>query len=243
MTRTRLASLALAAGFAVSVAAAQNSQPAFEVASVKISHEPSSGLGGYVGIRPGGSVSIQNVSLDEMIHIAYSLEGYRVSGGPGWISTSRYNVDAKPAGRVSHDEAALMFQSLLAERFHLRTHRENRTVDGYTLTAPKGDAKLQKLAPDAGVGFRRMTAGQLQGPGTLSMLARTLKGMLQAPVEDRTGLQDKYEFALEWSTNDTAPDGKPSVFGALSELGLALKPAKVSLEVLIVDSAEKLTEN
>jgi hypothetical protein len=153
-------------------------------------------------------------------------------------------LDAKPAAPVSDKEAHQMFQNLLAERFHLQVHRESKTADGYTLTAPKGGGKLHRLPPDAPVGFRIQTMGQLKGPGTMDMLGRTLKGMLGAPVDDATALDGKYEIDLEWSLNETADDGKPSVFAALSErLGLVLKRSKVPVEMLIVDHAEKATPN
>jgi uncharacterized protein (TIGR03435 family) len=106
-------------------------QPAFEVASIKPSDSVTNGIGGY-GITRDGSLSIRNVTLRYLIELAYSLESFRLSGGPAWLDTLRYYVDAKPAARVSRDQGQVMLQSLLAQRFQLQVHRENRTIDGYT---------------------------------------------------------------------------------------------------------------
>jgi uncharacterized protein (TIGR03435 family) len=69
-----------------------------------------------------------------------------------------------------------------------------------------------------------------------------LQGVLGVPVGDRTGLTAKYNIAIEWSAND-ADDGKPSLQGALSDLGLVLKRDKVPVDCLVIDTAEKATAN
>ncbi len=218
-------------------------QPSFEVASVKVNNSPSNGMNGYVGIRAGGSLSMGNVTLEHLVSLAYGLENYRISGGPAWINVERYNIDAKPSSPVSRDVARLMFQNLLAKRFHLQAHHESKTVDGYILMAPKGDVKMQKLGADDPIGFRFQQPGHIQGPGTMDMLSLTLKGLLGVPVKDETGITGKYDLMIEWSPNET-DDGGPSIQAALNErLGLVLKRDKVSIEVLVIDHAEKPTPN
>jgi uncharacterized protein (TIGR03435 family) len=218
--------------------------PTFDVASIKVSTMVSDGIGGTYGFRPGGSVSVRNVTLRDLMELAYSLESYRLIGGPAWMSVQRYHVDAKPPGRVGNKEAQLMLQALLVDRFKLQVHRESRTVDGYVLTAPKGDAKLPALAPDAQIGFRRMGNGEVKGPGTMGMLARLLKAQLGVPVDDQTGLTGKYQMSLDYSPDEAVGDARPSIFAALQEqLGLTLKRQKVPVEVLVVDRAEKAAGN
>lgn len=217
--------------------------PSFEVASVKVSNSPSNGMNGYVGIRPGGSLRMGNVTLEQLISLAYGLENYRISGGPAWINVERYSIDAKPVSPVSRDVARLMFQNLLAERFHLRVHHENKTVNGYIPMAPKGDVKMQKLGAADPIGFRFQQPDHIQGPGTMDMLTLTLTGVLGVPVEDQTGITGKYDLAIEWIPNET-DDGGPSIQVALSEhLGLVLKRDKVPIEVLVIDHVEKPSPN
>jgi len=233
----------LAARLCLFVFSALAQQPAFEAASIKVSNTPSNGMNGYVGIRPGGSLAMGNVTLEDLIHMAYGAAAYRIMGGPAWMKSERYNVDAKPAAPVSQEVARQMFQNLLTERFHLQAHGEKRSVDGYVLTAPKGDARMQKLADDAPIGFRHQQAGHIEGPGNIDMLARVLKGSLGVPVEDQTGLTGRYQIALEWSTG-AADDGLPSIQSVLGErLGLTLKREKVQIDVLVVDNAQRPTAN
>ena len=218
--------------------------PTFDVASIKVSESPTNGMSGYIGIREGGSISLRNVTLHFLIGMAYALPDYRISGGQGWIDTLRYHVDAKPAAPVSQEVARQMMQTLLAERFRLQVHHENKSVNGYTLMAPKGDSKMQKLTLDAPIGFHFMQPGRIQGHGNMKMLLNSLKGILGVPVEDATGLTAAYDINLEWSLNETADDGKPSLFSALGErLGLVLKRERVSIDVLVIDRAEKPTAN
>ena len=233
-----------AAAMVFLVCLAPAEQPAYDVVSVKLSDSPSNGMSGYIGIRPGGAISLRNITLHFLIGMAYQLQDYRIFGGPGWIDTVRYHVDAKPASSVSQEVAHQMMQKLLADRFQLQVHHENRLVDGYRLTAPKGDARMTKLSPTDTIGFRRMQPGRIEGHGNLKMLVSSLKGLLGVPVEDDTGLTANYDMLLEWTLNETADDGKPSIFAALSErLGLVLRREKVNIDVLVIDRAEKPTAN
>jgi uncharacterized protein (TIGR03435 family) len=232
------------AAFVFLAVLAQADQLAYEVVSVKVSDSPSTGIGGDAFIRSGGAIALRNVTLHFLINMAYELPDYRLSGGPSWIDTLRYNVDAKPSSRVSRPVALRMMQTLLADRFGLQVHHENKTVGGYRLTAPKGDAKMVKLSPNDGIGFRLMQPGRIEGHGTMAMLATTLQGTMRAPVDDATGLKGAYDMSLEWTLDETSDDGKPSIFSALNEsLGLVLKAEKVPIDVLVIDHAEKPDAN
>jgi uncharacterized protein (TIGR03435 family) len=217
------------------VASAQ--QPAFEVATVKPSDTGSTGVGGSDGFR-GGRFGIRNATLKHLIQIAYGVEHYRVSGGPAWLDSERYSVEAKPGSPVNDETARLMLQALLAERFGLKLHRTTTTVPGYTLLAEKGDEKLSKSTAE-GVGFRFMTSEKIEGPGTMDMLARVLKGILGSPVEDQTGLKEKYDINLTYKNSTEAEFGL-SIFTAVKlQLGLTLKAGKIPIEILVVDQANK----
>ena len=229
---------------AMCVANAQNGPPAFEVASVKINDSTSNAIGGTYGFR-NGSVSVRNITLQHLIYLAYGVEDYRVSGGPGWISVLRYNVDAKPAAPAGTNESRLMLQALPAERFALQLHRVTRTVDGYTLTAPKGSSKLQKSDAATETGFSIMSFTQMRGKAiSMRGLVHALKADLGVPVEDGTGIAGLYEIALDFTLDGAAADGEASIFAVLKErLGLVLKRDKVPIEMLVIDRAEKPTAN
>ena len=232
------------AAFVFVAALAPADQPAFDVVSVKVSDSPSSGIGGDDFIRPGGTISLRNVTLHFLIGMAYELPDYRLEGGHAWIDTLRYNVDAKPSSRVSRPVALQMMQNLLADRFRLQVHHENKTVGGYRLTAPKGDTKMVKLSPNDPIGFRVVQPGRIEGHGTIAMLVKILPSLVRAPIDDATGLKGAYDMSLEWTLDETSDDGKPSIFSALSErLGLILKAERVPIDVLVIDHAEKPDAN
>src|SRR6266567_1294132 len=95
--------------------------PTFEVASVKPA-SPNQNAFDFV-VSPGGRLRITNLTLAEMIREAYQLKYYQVSGGPGWLNTDRFNVEAKAPGQPTRNEVMVMLQALLAERFQLRVRR------------------------------------------------------------------------------------------------------------------------
>jgi uncharacterized protein (TIGR03435 family) len=239
-----------------------NAQPAFEVASVKRAGEGPNGVrGGCHGVDskyapneaasapPLGRCVIRDGRLSHMLRIAYNFRSMaQIKGGPEWVwGDDRFNVEAKAEDPKATEEQLLqMLQALLIERFSLKFHRETKEVQGYALVVAKNGPKL-KDAKDTTVNasfsptFKPM-------PGQSNTLTARCYSMIRLadlltvfwnPVMDKTGLTGDYDFRLTW--NDT--DG-PSVFSAVQEqLGLKLEPQKVPLSYLIIDSAQKPSEN
>src|SRR5215472_4787626 len=176
---------------AATVASAQS--PSFDAASVKPDkaggglmggscHGTDSVYSGALGIAPPplGRCVMRNVSLKILIQTAYDLRGpdagQRISGGPGWLDSNKYDVDAKAAEPVSEAELKRMLQSLLAERFQLALHRETREMAGYTLTIAKGGPKLKEAkADEERKGLWKQGGGPLTGQAaSMQTLAQTL---------------------------------------------------------------------
>src|SRR5579883_2976385 len=113
----------------------------FAVASIKLA---APGPHFMFGVRhmPGGGFSANNVTLKRLIATAYDLRIFQLSGGPGWIETERYNIEAKPDSPVGPNEWKEMLQNLLADRFHLAFHRETKELPVYTLVLARKDGKL-----------------------------------------------------------------------------------------------------
>src|SRR5689334_11294268 len=109
--------------------------PTFESASVKPVTEKSTG-GGF-GLAPGGLYRATNFSPSSLIAVAFGgaqpLHGSQVIGAPDWAATAHYDVIARAPSAVTPQEALVMLQSLLAERFSLRMHRETREQPVYVL--------------------------------------------------------------------------------------------------------------
>jgi uncharacterized protein (TIGR03435 family) len=167
-----------------------------------------------------------------------------------------YDIAAKAEGDGSPTRAEFrpMLQTLLAERFNLKFHRETRAMPVYALVVGKNGPKFKESAPDAprvanfGVNGRNQNMTLTQA--TIDTVADTIKGIffVDRPVLDKTGLTGKYDIKLEATpefriNNNPQPDDI-SVFDTIEQqLGLKLEPQKANVEVLVVDHIEKPSEN
>jgi uncharacterized protein (TIGR03435 family) len=220
----------------------------FEEASVKPG-DPNS-LGGTTNASPGRFSAI-NVTLKRLIGRAYDLEAYQIEGGPKWIESEKFTIAAKlededsksPSKQERGKILRAALQNLLETRFQLQTHRESRVVPSFALVVAKGGPKLHEVELKSGstwsMGKGALTANQI----SMDYLASILSTVAERPVKDATGLKGVYELKLEWSP-DNEPSSSPSFFTALQEqLGLKLEPTKAPIDVLVIDKAEKPTEN
>lgn len=112
--------------------------PKFEVASIK----PDLEQGLSMAVRPLPGRLIADASVRLLMQNAYALPRFRIEGGPAWIDAEWYSVDAKAGENASRAQIFLMLQSLLDERFQLKTHRETRELPVYTLVAARNGLKL-----------------------------------------------------------------------------------------------------
>jgi uncharacterized protein (TIGR03435 family) len=149
-----------------------------------------------------------------------------------------------------------MLQAVLAERFQMKVHQEDREAPIYALIVAKNGSKL-KEATEAGADSLNVERGQIIGHSlSLQELAKGLTGgNTGRVVVDRTGLTGKYDFTLTWTPDQGAappgPDGGatenvpgPSIFTAIQEqLGLKLEPAKGPVKTLVIDHIERPSAN
>lgn len=123
--------------------------PKFDVASIK-QCAPSAGRGGRGGrgAQSPGRFSQNCVSVAALIWRAYSdrqvllPSSVAIEKAPGWVNSDHYTVEATAEGNPSQATMRAMLQTLLAERFQLKMHRENREVPVYALTVAKAGLKL-----------------------------------------------------------------------------------------------------
>ena len=183
----------------------------FEAASVKVNR--SGRNPGSTG-RSGGQLIFENTSLRESIAIAYGTgadRDYAISG-PAWIGSERYDIVAKVPAETPRAQVMVMLQALLAERFHLRVHRESKEMRVYRLTVARSGAKLKSVA--AGEGGFTFRTGHISCRAEsmddfAGMLSRPVFG-LEVPVIDATGLAGAYDFTLD-CTPDSMQSGHPPV--------------------------------
>lgn len=230
----------------LSIGTPAQSQPSFEVASIR----PSVDQGGplrVTGRVDADGIHLANVTLRNCIQRAYKVKPYQVSG-PDWIGVQRYAIVAKAAAPAPEATILQMLETLLAERFKLVLHRESRETPAYALVVGKSGPKLK--AAEGGDGATEIGGNGGEGVrfqrATMDALAGALSQSVDLPVFNFTGLQGIYDFTLSWSKKQESaePGDAPSIFTALQEqLGLRLESRKVAIEVLVVDRVERPTEN
>lgn len=231
---------------------AQPSQPPtapcpFEVASVKINQTGSDSRS--FTTSPGGLFIAKNIPIRLLISRAYGVAGSQISGGPGWIDSEKYDIDARASttSEMTTDEVRPCLQSLLTERLKFKFHRETRQESVLSLVVAKGGPKFKE---DPKAGSPSISASSSGGKAsivgknvTIDRLAEYLSTRAGHPVLNNTGLSGKYDFSIEWAMDETADSG-PSIFTAIEDqLGLKLNPTKGPVEVIAIDSVEHPTQN
>jgi uncharacterized protein (TIGR03435 family) len=248
---------------------AQNQPLKFEVATVKPSPPNHPGFMATLGLCHGtdtqlpslppsfpfslpaqGRCVIRSVSLRGIISVAYPAPAAtltvneRITGGPGWVSADEYDIEAKAEDVHSATDTQLkaMLRQLLADRFTLQFHTVQKEVKGYSLMVARGGAKLKPGEGDLQGAFRYGGGKMTATNASMDAFARALSIRLRAPVSDQTGLAGGYAFSLALpSDNDPAA---LSIFTLLQEeLGLRLEAATLPVDVIVIDHAEKPTEN
>lgn len=128
----------------ISIAYAADSAAKFEVAAIHL-HDPNIPASSMKFLR-GGAASISGMSIRNLIWLAWQLPPERVTGGPKWIDSDLYDIQAKsPAGSPnSIDAQRQRIQALLADRFQLKVHRETKNSPVYLLTIAKNGLKMQE---------------------------------------------------------------------------------------------------
>jgi len=247
------------------------SKPAFEIVSLKANVSGESRTS--IGNRPGGRFVATGAPLKFLMTSAYHVRDFQILGGPNWITSDRWDIDARAAeGTVTRqgppdpnvpDTMSLMVQSLIEDRFQLKIHRETREQPIYELVIAKGGSKV-KLSDDQGpvqpqqrgdepppVRRNSLTIGRgdFQGEGIqFGIFVNALSQQLGRPIVDKTELKGFYDFRLQWTPQlgqqpETDSSG-PTIFTAIQEqLGLRLESSKGPVDVIVIESVQKPSEN
>ncbi len=229
---------------------AQLPAPRFETAAVHHVAQDQRPIPSQIETAPERLV-MHNTSLSECILWAFDLDTFQLDG-PAWMASERYDITASAGQVVTTAQLRLMLQSLLADRFRLAVHVQDRSLPGFVMTVMRGGPKLKpSLGEREGVirGSRILKGDH----ASIKQLAALLSQALRGPVEDHTNLSGAYDFNLDLTEairidpNSDNPIGDiPSRFAdaVRDQLGLALKREKVTLVVTVIDHLEKTpTEN
>jgi uncharacterized protein (TIGR03435 family) len=236
----------------------QPSTLSFEVADIKPS-AGSNSLKRKPQLLPGGRLEVPDATLKDLVGMAYGVRDAMIIGGPEWADHQHFDVLAKASSDAAMPALRQMMQALLAERFKLVIHPEDRAMRAYALTVGKREPRYRE-----GAGGRQ-TCDWKTGEGglrrrecrniTMLELANQLPGWagigIDLPVVDQTGLKGSFDFELEVGmTTATVPGGAgenapvdsgPTIFQALDQIGLKLESRKTDLPVIVIDHAESPT--
>ena len=242
---------------------AANANPAFEVATIRPSDPARPGQ--IITLR-GAEVITTNVTLHDLINLAYWLHSKQLSGGPAWTESDKFDMAGKPdaPGQPNVDQMKMMIQKLLADRFQLKFHFEKRELSAYAITIAKTGAKITQSQDDPkglpGWNFRRTPSGMTMSfrNSPLSQFAALLQNSMDKPVVDQSGLSERYDFTLTFTPDPAQAallggppppaadnlDAAPDLFTAFQQqLGLKLESTKAPVEVMVIDKVEKPSEN
>ena len=230
-------------------ACAQNQSSSIEVSTVKPSDPDAKDE--LFTVR-GRHFVTTNTPVSDLIRFAYGLSPKQVEGGPEWLTHEKFDLDALTTrdGALTDEQMREMTQELLEERFHFRSHREKKDLAVYAMTIVKGGPKLTKTKrlPQENTDFYGPRGELIVNNATMLAVATGLsRGMVDRPVDDQTGLTDRYDFDLKWNPDDSQGENSsalPGFFKAFEEqLGLKLTPTKAPMTVLIIDDISRPSAN
>jgi uncharacterized protein (TIGR03435 family) len=251
---TRLA-LGLAALYGVAAAQKPQSAPerqattqaqSFEVASLRLEDPNTPPHNARAQEFPSNRLTIRHTYIKSVIVMAYGVEYGNIVGGPDWLNSQHYDLEAKAEGdvRLTREQMAPLLRSLLESRLHLTVHKERRVVNGYSLVIAKGGPKIK---PNRGTPFKGMVLIDEFKFDAVSVdyFAKAIKNAVKGPVIDNTGLGGLYDFDLKFTPDDAPADYKVSDAGSIfttiqEQLGLKLVAQKVPMDFLVIDHVERV---
>jgi uncharacterized protein (TIGR03435 family) len=236
------------------LAQAPGQLPEFEVAAIK-PNKTNERM--YYGLR-NGNLTVRNMSVKGLIQAAYGKRDFQIIGGPGWISSECFDIDAKAerSQKASQD----MLKSLLASRFQLKLHSEERETSAYSLVVARGGLKMKLSAdqsePEKG-GPRETGPGRVVGDGIpLYIITNLLSNMLGRAVVNNTGLTGKYDVNLQPLPDSIQSQTDPGdtltrtdvlniaiIEAVEQQLGLKIESIRARDQVLVIDSIEHPSAN
>ena len=194
----------------------------------------------------------------------YGVHANQIVGAPAWFDSETYDLDGKPAqeGMPNQNQIKIMMRKLLADRFQLKFHREQRELSAYAIQVDKNGPKMTVSQADPkglpGLGFRGLGLMNAQNATMADLASLFQTAVLDHPVVDQTGLTGHYDFQLNWTPDESQfggmgikvpppsdkPDAPPDLMTAIrDQLGLKLTATKTMVDVLVIDKVEKPSAN
>ena len=210
----------------LATASSAQTKAAFEVASIRVVDDPSAVRIGFQ--FTGSQVRIAAASIKDLLIAAYGMKPQQIEA-PDWIGQLRFSITATIPEGVPVTKWQEMLQSLLADRFQVKQHRETKDLPVYVLGVAKGGARLTESVKDpnapadapntftvsgtgnsSGVSLnlgagRSFNLGdnQIQIRGmTMRDIAETMTRFVDRPVVDQTALTKTYDLTLDLTPDE-----------------------------------------
>lgn len=222
--------------------------PAFEVASVK-AVKVIEGQDGHVTLSPGRFYA-RNATLKRLIHEAWQLPYSQITGGPAWLNSDEFDVDARSEGPAAPEQLRMMLRALLTERFALGVRAETKESRVYLLLPAKDGPHLRTKSGDSGPGtmafhgdlfaFADYLAVQLTIPLIDDPTRPSHATGSPVPVLNQTGISGTYDLRFEMK-----PEAGGDTFTLWErvlrdQLGLRLQSSKAPVEVLVIEHTDRI---
>ena len=229
---------------------AKDADPDWQVVAVRPSN-PSDTKDQHVDLR-GRHVLFGDTTVEQFLLLGYFLQKSQLTAEPDWAKTERWDVDGVPdaEGQPNVAQIQALMRKILTERFGLKAHHEQRELPMYALTVAKNGPKMRPNTsdPDGMLDQQNDESGNGRDVervknASMSELVLILEYRVGRPVVDQTGLKGRYDFNLQWTTDEarmTDSDAPPGIFTAIQQqLGLKLEPVKAPADVMVVDKIER----
>jgi uncharacterized protein (TIGR03435 family) len=232
--------------------------PAFEVASITpckpgMPAPPMEHAGIADFIAPGGRFTARATTLGFLLEWSYGIQPSQHSSGPSWLDLDRFDIVAKADGKATEEQMKLMIRTLLADRFRLELHREQREVSAYVISVGKTAPKLlpakaeeihallpaPQMGPDQKITSYRINATRY----SLAQLADVFARQLGSVIVNDTGLEGEFDFTFDLTPDESRPNPMdPSLLIAAmrDQLGLTIRYQKTPVDFYVIDRAERV---
>jgi uncharacterized protein (TIGR03435 family) len=193
----------------------------------------------------GDRFEARATTVGDILDMLNGFQLFRVVGGPDWMRTDRYDIEAKADRPLKPEDLNEALRALLVERFQLKSHRETREVLGFVLRAPRTPAGLKQAGSDEKYSMRTDRGDYVFTAASMPALTNLLSNFLTGPVVDETELKGTYDFELPISRVGSQPEmiWQDRVREAVEAVGFHLENRRIPLEVTVVDGCERPTAN
>jgi uncharacterized protein (TIGR03435 family) len=228
----RLLSASLIATVCVAALSAQD----FETVSVQRSSQKA-GAGALPPQQDSTRINYPGVTLKSVLAQAYGVPLQQIAG-PKWIGEERFDIVATlPVGATS-SKVPVMLQHLLAQRFAVTVHEENKPTKFFALVPAKGGVKMKPVEkPEISATVDLVSDSIELRAYTMSRFAKFLSDSMGHPVVDETGIAGVYDITLYLTMSDIRT---ARIRIAIRQLGLEFEDRAGTVKSLIVDSADKI---